>query len=107
MPRAVHHGAMLETGIHLPILMHGSRNFITAKTGIDHTKDHGSMGEKDKEQQDENMGFGIFLGVRAVADKAELREKKQEGRNDAKDVGPDCNHIDGSPPLNGRDIARN
>lgn len=79
LPRAVHHGAMLETGIHLHVLMHGSRNFIAAKTGIDHAKDHGNMGEKDKEQQDEDMAFGIFLGVRAVTNKAELREKKQEG----------------------------
>ena len=46
--------------------------------GIDHAKDHGNMGEKDKEQQDEDMAFGIFLGVRAVTNKAELREKKQE-----------------------------
>ena len=107
LPRAVHHGAMLESGIHLHVLMHGSRNFIAAKTGIDHAKDHGNMGEKDKEQQDEDMAFGIFLGVRAVTNKAELREKKQEGGDDAKDIGPDRDKVDGAPPLNGGDVARN
>lgn len=76
--------------------MHGSRNFIAAKTGIDHAKDHGNMGEKDKEQQDEDMAFGIFLGVRAVTNKAELREKKQEGGDDAKDIGPDRDKVDGA-----------
>lgn len=95
------------TGIHLHVLMHGSRNFIAAKTGIDHAKDHGNMGEKDKEQQDEDMAFGIFLGVRAVTNKAELREKKQEGGDDAKDIGPDRDKVDGAPPLNGGDVARN
>ena len=44
--------------------------------------------KKDKEQQDEDMAFGIFLGVRAVTNKAELREKKQEGGDDAKGHRP-------------------
>ena len=33
---------------------------------------------KNKEQQDEDMAFGIFLGVRAVTNKAELREKSRK-----------------------------
>lgn len=103
---AVIHG---HIHVHLHIVMHLHfllRRNVSGKLRISHPKDHGQVGEQDEEDHENDVILNLRRRIPVLKDNPQFLQENQNGRNDAENVSPNRNHIDGAAPLNGRNVRR-